>query len=287
MVAYADLILPDTTYLERWDCISLLDRPISDADGAGRRDPPAGGRARPRRARLPGRAARPRRAARLARLRHRRRHAALSRRLSPTTSSTTSARPGIGSLAGLRGADGNELRARRAQSRSSSMPTSPTAASSSTSSAGARATTSTPTGLSRLGARTWASSPNAEPVDVPALSASRCRSSVSRRAGPRRGRSRRRAHRARIENYFDPLPFWYPPFEERRRRRGLSAARHHAAADAHVSLLGLAERLAAADPRRATGSTCTATRAAAARHRRRRLGLDHERASAASRRRCG
>ena len=32
MVAYADLILPDTTYLERWDCISLLDRPISGAD---------------------------------------------------------------------------------------------------------------------------------------------------------------------------------------------------------------------------------------------------------------
>ncbi len=32
MVACADLILPDTTYLERWDCISLLDRPISDAD---------------------------------------------------------------------------------------------------------------------------------------------------------------------------------------------------------------------------------------------------------------
>jgi anaerobic selenocysteine-containing dehydrogenase len=34
MVAYADLVLPDTTYLERWDCISLLDRPICDADGA-------------------------------------------------------------------------------------------------------------------------------------------------------------------------------------------------------------------------------------------------------------
>ena len=28
MVAYADLVLPDTTYLERYDCISLLDRPI-------------------------------------------------------------------------------------------------------------------------------------------------------------------------------------------------------------------------------------------------------------------
>jgi anaerobic selenocysteine-containing dehydrogenase len=33
-VPYADLVLPDTTYLERWDCISLLDRPICDAEAA-------------------------------------------------------------------------------------------------------------------------------------------------------------------------------------------------------------------------------------------------------------
>lgn len=33
MVGYSDLILPDTTYLERWDCISLLDRPIGGVDG--------------------------------------------------------------------------------------------------------------------------------------------------------------------------------------------------------------------------------------------------------------
>ncbi|TWH01158.1 Anaerobic dehydrogenases, typically selenocysteine-containing [Mesorhizobium sp. J18] len=32
MVAYADLVLPDTTYLERYDCISLLDRPITEPD---------------------------------------------------------------------------------------------------------------------------------------------------------------------------------------------------------------------------------------------------------------
>ncbi|MEL7343256.1 MAG: molybdopterin oxidoreductase family protein [Pseudomonadota bacterium] len=31
-VPFADLILPDTTYLERYDCISLLDRPISEPD---------------------------------------------------------------------------------------------------------------------------------------------------------------------------------------------------------------------------------------------------------------
>ena len=33
MVAYADLVLPDTTYLERHDCMSMLDRPISEYDG--------------------------------------------------------------------------------------------------------------------------------------------------------------------------------------------------------------------------------------------------------------
>ncbi len=63
MVAYADLILPDTTYLERHDCISLLDRPISRTGRGGRCDPLAGDRAGPRRARLPVGAARPWRAA--------------------------------------------------------------------------------------------------------------------------------------------------------------------------------------------------------------------------------
>jgi anaerobic selenocysteine-containing dehydrogenase len=35
MVAYADLVLADTTYFERWDAISLLDRPIGSAEGPG------------------------------------------------------------------------------------------------------------------------------------------------------------------------------------------------------------------------------------------------------------
>jgi len=33
MVTYADLVLPDTTYLERHDVMSMLDRPISEFDG--------------------------------------------------------------------------------------------------------------------------------------------------------------------------------------------------------------------------------------------------------------
>ncbi|WP_322046322.1 molybdopterin oxidoreductase family protein [Paraburkholderia sp. J67] len=33
MTAFADLVLPDTTYLERYDAMSMLDRPISEFDG--------------------------------------------------------------------------------------------------------------------------------------------------------------------------------------------------------------------------------------------------------------
>ncbi len=33
MTAFADLVLPDTTYLERHDAMSMLDRPISEFDG--------------------------------------------------------------------------------------------------------------------------------------------------------------------------------------------------------------------------------------------------------------
>ncbi len=33
MTAFADLVLPDTTYLERYDVMSILDRPISEFDG--------------------------------------------------------------------------------------------------------------------------------------------------------------------------------------------------------------------------------------------------------------
>jgi len=33
MTAFADLVLPDTIYLERHDTMSMLDRPISEFDG--------------------------------------------------------------------------------------------------------------------------------------------------------------------------------------------------------------------------------------------------------------
>ena len=110
MVAYADLVLPDTTYLERWDCISLLDRPICSAEAAGRFDPPAGGAARPRRAAVPGRAARARRAARPARLDQGRRQRRAIRAATPTTWSTTSARPASARWPAGAATDGDEAR---------------------------------------------------------------------------------------------------------------------------------------------------------------------------------
>ena len=54
------------------------------------------------------------------------------------------------------------------------------------------------------------------------------------------------AMRARLKQAMDPLPVWYPPFGDDG-AGGLSAARADAAADAHVPFLGIAERLAAAD----------------------------------------
>ena len=46
---------------------------------------------------------------------------------------------------------------------------------------------------------------------------SRCRNSAWRRAATARSQPPA-THRARIEKYFDPIPFWYPPFDERSER---------------------------------------------------------------------
>ena len=55
-------------------------------------------------------------------------------------------------------------------------------------------------------------------------------------------------HRARIEAHFDPLPIWYPTFEGTQVDTGrIPAACGHAAPDADVPFVGLAERVAAPD----------------------------------------
>ena len=87
--------------------------------------------------------------------------------------------------------------------------------------------------------RAWASSATPTPIVLPALQ----RADAEDSALPREGHGADAAAASRTATasttYFDPLPFWYPPFEEAAdRRRRLSAARDHAAADGHVSLAG-------------------------------------------------
>ena len=105
-VAYADLVLPDTTYLERWDCISLLDRPIGSAEGPGDaiRQPVLA--ARSRRAAVPGRADRSGPPARAAGLRPARRQPRYPGGYADYIVNHER-KPGIGPLAGWRGAEGD------------------------------------------------------------------------------------------------------------------------------------------------------------------------------------
>jgi anaerobic selenocysteine-containing dehydrogenase len=126
MVAYADLILPDTTYLERTTA-SRCSTGRSASPRRGRFDPLAGGRAGPRRARLPDRAARSRCAAGLPGM--------VNEDMTPVYKDYADyivnheRKPGIGPLAGWRGEDGRQDRQGRSPTRTSSSATSRMAAS--------------------------------------------------------------------------------------------------------------------------------------------------------------
>ena len=244
MVAYADLILPDTTYLERWDCISLLDRPISGADApADAIRQPVVEPDRDVRA-VPDRAARSRRAAEVAGLRHRQRRAALSRRLSGLHRQPR-AQPGHRLAGGLSRRGRQELRPRRAQSEAARRPTSPTAASTSIILRRSSATTSTPTRPIWIGPRTWASSAPPrrssfqlylEPLQKFRLAARGHGAVTAAGDAPRADRK-----------IFRSDPVLVSAVRRRSERRRISVLGHHAAADAHVSLVGLAQRLAPPD----------------------------------------
>ena len=237
--AYADLVLPDTTYLERWDCISLLDRPISSADGPADaiRQPVVA--ARPRRAAVPGRAARSRRAARPCR-----------------AWSIDDGAPQFPSgyadyivhherRPGHRPARRLARRGRRAR-RAAARPTRQLSATSRTAASGRTTRARSALLQARQPAPIWSSRAQhglhrARRADhVPALQ----RGAAEIPAGRARATapcSRRRATARASRTYFDPLPFWYPPFEDAADdRSGFPVARHHPAADGDVSLLGLA-----------------------------------------------
>ena len=80
-------------------------------------------------------------------------------------------------------------------------------------------------------------------------------------------------HRQRILDAFDPLPDWYQPFEEALvDREQYPLSRDHPAAGGDVPFLGLDERLAAANPYQER-ALCARPGLRRARSRRWRLGL--------------
>jgi hypothetical protein len=205
----------------------------------------AGGRARPRRARVPGRAARPRRAAGPAG--HRQGGWQPAYPGLPDYMVNHQRKPGIGPLSGWRGEDGDktgvgapnpdQLKRYIENGGFSCRCIAPEDA------YFKHANAATSTGRSR---RACSRSPS--PRSSSSIS-SRCASSSL----PRRGKGI--ASRPSITARGSRPVSTRCPSGIRRSRAGsmaarLSAARHHPAPDAHVSFLGLAECLAAADPRR-------------------------------------
>jgi len=249
--------LPDTTYLERWDC-NLAARPPIHAtpDGAADSDPPAV--VAPERAcAVPGRADRSRRAARPDRPDQARRHGALSGRLSRLSGQIKSAARAnrlAGPVGG--GADGEAKGFRGAPNPNRSVERyvenqlllAPRAA--------ARATLfqARQPRLSGVRGRDGFIGKH-EPIVLQLYSEPLQR---FRLAAEGHGAvcSRPARERERVQRYFDPLPMWYPPFEGAGIEVGaFPPARDHAAADGDCIIRGIRRMPGCARSTAPTGST--------------------------------
>ena len=276
MVAFADLVLPDTTYLERHDVMSMLDRPISRVRRARRFGARAGAAAAGPVQAVPGGADRAGVAPEVSGLHHAEGGAQVH--ATTRTSSSTSRRrqPGIGFLMGWRGKDGNqhlrgepnpkqwEMYAENNCVFQYHMP--PEHCSTC-------ATGTAPT--CDFAQRTRAGAKN-DPIAAGASIRSHAELPPRRAGQDARGASRP----STCASASTPTSTRCPSGIRRWRRRpptcaGLSAGRGHAAADGDVPLLGLAERLAAPDPQPQLPARQPGDRAGRG-HRRRRLVLGRE-----------
>ena len=267
MVAYADLVLPDTTYLERHDCISLLDRPISEPDAVqdAIRWPVV----------EPDRDVRGFQSVLIdlaGRLKlngfvdHRGR--ALYKDYADYIV-RHERRPGIGPLAGFRGAAGDrtgrgavnpDQLKRYIENGSFFSAHIPLEAQ-----FFKHANKAYQDFAVRMG---FFDQPQPVTFQLYQESLQKFRLAAEGKREPMPPAT----HRQRILDAFDPLPDWYQPFEEAQVDRArISAARHHPAARGDVPFLGLDERLAEANPHQEravrAGSGLRRTRP-----RRRRLG---------------
>ena len=270
---YADLILPDTTYLERWDCISLLDRPISEADG------PADSIRQP--VVEPDRDVRPFQEVLLdlgARLglpgmATHRWHAALSRRLSRLhRQPRTRAGPWAARRLPRPGRQGARAGARSIPNQLEHYIDN-----------GCHWFYELPDHMKYYKHVNWAYLDWAtfmgflgkpEPI-IHQLYLRAAAEIPAGGAGPRQGRCRPPSTAQRIETYFDPIPFWYPPFEGEHGERATNFPCTRSRSGRWPCITPGARRTpGCARSSAATGSTCTRARGRA-RHRRWRLGDRH------------
>ena len=209
-VPYADLVLPDTTYLERWDCISSVGPADFGSRWTCRLHSPAGGGAGSRRAAVPGGSHRARRASQTAGIFQQGRQSQISRRLPGLYRQSRAQGPAWG-----RSRAGAEARAKLlARERANPKQLEKYIEN------GcfwfhelepdqryfkhANAT------IWNLPSKWVSASSRARPSS--SFIWKRCRSSV----WPRWGTDQivpPAEHRQRIKAFFDPLPFWYAPFE--------------------------------------------------------------------------
>ena len=218
MVAFADLVLPDTTYLERHDVMSMLDRPISEFDGPADsvRVPvvPPTGECKPfqdvlvelaSRLKLPAFTTAERRAA--------------SSRTIPDFVVNFEAQPGIGFLMGWRGKDGSEHLNGEPNPKQWEMYAKNNCVFQYSPAGDDAVHAQLEPRLPRLrqGQRLAAEE---RPGPARALLATRCSRFRLAAQGKTAGRQPPEHLRERIATYFDPLPFWYPPLEDAATDRG-------------------------------------------------------------------
>ena len=271
MTAFADLILPDTTYLERHDVMSILDRPISEFDGPvdSVRIPvlPPTGDCKPfqevlielgTRLKLPVFITK---------------DGARKYRDYPDfiTNYETEAGSGIGFLAGWRGKGGEKFMRGEPNPNQWEMYAKNDCV----------FHYELPKGYQYMrnwnqGYLEWSQRNRitryAEPILIHIYSEVLQK---FRAAAQGKGLTRKPPEhlKKRVETYFDPLPFYFDTLEGQATRQAqVPAGGHHAAADGDVPLLGFAECLAAADPR-AQPALRQCAHGKIERHRGRRLDL--------------
>ena len=244
MVAYADLVLPDTTYLERHDCISLLDRPISEPDAVqdAIRWPVV----------EPDRDVRGFQSVLIDLAGRLKLNGFVDHRGTPLYKDYADyivrheRRPGIGPLAGFRGPAGDrtgrgavnpDQLKRYIENGSFFSAHIPLEAQ-----FFKHANKAYQDFAVRMG---FFDQPQPVTFQLYQESLQKFRLSAEGKREPMPPAT----HRQRILDAFDPLPHWYQPFEEALvDRAGISAARDHPAAGGDVPFLGLDECLAQADP---------------------------------------